>query len=78
MFVAILIAVALGEIMPGDIAGWAALGAIALYLLLSMRRFYKENWFWTVLKFLTVSLVYTVFFLFPALVAVIVISLLGV
>ena len=78
MFVAILIAVALGEIMPGDIAGWAALGAIALYLLLSMRRFYKENWFWTVLKFLTVSSVYTVFFLFPALVAVIVISLLGI
>jgi hypothetical protein len=78
VFVAILIAVGAARLISGGIAAWLAIAAVALYLLLSMKRFYKQNWFWTAIKFLSVSFVYTVFFLFPTVLLVITVSILGI
>ncbi len=77
-FVAILVAVGLSQLVSGDFAGWFALDATGLYLLLSMKRFYRQSWLWTVAKFLGVSFVYFFFILMPALAAVMALSFLGV
>jgi hypothetical protein len=52
------------------VAGAACL-AMGLYLLIAMKRFYQQGWIWTGIKFVSVGFIYTVFFLFPALAAVI-------
>jgi hypothetical protein len=77
-FVAILAAVGLAQVLPGGFPGWLAISAVGLYLLLAMKKFYHQGWFWTGFKFVTVSFVYFVFILSPALAAVIAISLLNV
>jgi hypothetical protein len=78
VFVVILAAVALAQWAPGGAVAWAALAAIGLYLLLAMKRFYSQGWFITGVKFVAVAFVYTVFFLMPAVGAVVVVSLLDV
>ncbi len=52
----------------GSVAAEIALLAIGLYLFLAMKRFYKQGWVWTAVKFALVSFVYGAFFLAPALV----------
>jgi hypothetical protein len=42
-----------------------------VYVFLSIRRFYEQSWFWTTVKFLSISGIYSIFFLLPALGAVI-------
>jgi hypothetical protein len=77
-FVAILAAVGLAQVLPGGFPGGLAMAAIGVYLLLAMKKFYHQNWFWTGFKFATVSTIYFLFILSPALAAVIVLSLLNV
>jgi hypothetical protein len=76
VFVAILLGVGAAQLMSGQWAALATLGAIGLYILLAIRRFYRQSWFWTFAKFVAISSVYTMFFLFPAIAAVITVSLL--
>ncbi|HEY5048760.1 MAG TPA: DUF3667 domain-containing protein [Rhizomicrobium sp.] len=78
VFVAILVAVGLAQLWPKTLTWWLALSAIGLYLLLAMKRFYHQNWFWTGVKFATVSFIYSVFFLSPAVAAIVVLTLLNV
>lgn len=76
-FALLLIAAGLAQILSsGIVASLAALG-MGAYLLLAMRRFYQQSWVWTVVKFTSVSFVYTSFFLLPALAGIIVYSLLN-
>jgi len=75
-FVAILLAVGIARIVPGEAVGWLTLTAVGLYILLAMRRFYRQGWVWTVAKFAGVSLVYGVFMLGPAVLAVLTASIL--
>jgi len=42
-------------------------GVVALYLLLSLKRFYGQGWGKTCLKFVAIGFIYPVFFLAPAL-----------
>jgi hypothetical protein len=70
-FVALIVAVGLAQLVSGGLVFWFLLGSIGLYVFLSLRRFYEQNWFWTGVKFLCISGIYTVFFLLPALAAVI-------
>ena len=42
-----------------------------------MKRFYEQGWFWTTVKFISVSFVYSTFFLAPALAGVIAVSFFG-
>jgi hypothetical protein len=52
--------------------------AIGLYLFLAMKRFYKQGWVWTPVKFALVSFVYGAFFLIPALTGILLASLLNI
>ncbi len=60
--------------LTGGIVGWLALATVSLYLLVAMRRFYRQSWFWTAMKFAFVSFIYASFFLLPALGIVIAVS----
>jgi hypothetical protein len=73
-FVVLIVAVWLAQMWAGGPVGWLALAAVALYLLIAMKRFYGQGWGWTGTKFVFLSFVYTVFFLLPALGLVIAVS----
>jgi hypothetical protein len=74
-FVAILLAIGLARFVSGGTAVFAALCATSLHLLLSMKRFYRQGWGWTGLKFAFVSFIYGVFFVGPALIGIILAAL---
>ena len=74
-FAMILVAVILARLIAGGVAAQIALYAIALYLLLAMKRFYRQGWAWTAIKFVLVSFVYGAFFLAPALGGILLASL---
>ncbi|MBS0276440.1 MAG: DUF3667 domain-containing protein [Proteobacteria bacterium] len=66
-FVALIGAAALAQVLSGGIVAWLLFFAIGLYVVIGMKRFYHQGWGVTVLKFGTVSFLYTCFFLLPAL-----------
>ena len=75
-FVALIAAVGLAQIVSGVWVFWFLLASIGIYVLLSLKRFYEQSWFWTGLKFVFISGIYTVFLLLPALGGVIALSFL--
>jgi hypothetical protein len=77
-FAMILVAVILGRLITGGTAAEIALLAIAFYLFLAMKRFYRQGWVWTAVKFALVSFVYGAFFLAPALLGILLASLLNI
>ena len=74
-FALLTIAVFAAQVIDSDWIGPVAVGALAVYGFIAMRRFYKQSYFWTTVKFLITSFIYIVFFLFPALGGVIVASI---
>jgi hypothetical protein len=70
-FVALIVAVGLAQLVSGGLVFWFLLASIGIYVFLSIRRFYEQSWLWTTVKFLCISGIYTIFFLLPALGAVI-------
>ncbi|HEY5085051.1 MAG TPA: DUF3667 domain-containing protein, partial [Rhizomicrobium sp.] len=77
-FAMILAAVILGRVITGGTAAEIALVAIAFYLFLAMKRFYRQGWVWMAVKFALVSFVYGAFFLAPALLGILLASLLNI
>ena len=77
-FAMILVAVILARVISGGAAAEIALLAIALYLFLAMKRFYKQGWIWTIVKFALVSFVYGAIVLVPALTGILLASLLNI
>jgi len=75
-FVGLLAAAGLAQIVSGTAVFWFFLCAIGLYIFLSIKRFYEQGWFWTSVKFLFISGIYTIFILLPALACVIAVSFL--
>lgn len=75
-FAVLLMAVGLSQLLPGGAVAAVVVVALAAYLLLAMKRFYKQSWFWTGAKFATISFVYYSFILAPAFAGIIVLSLL--
>lgn len=75
-FAIILMAVAVTRVIAGGAVAGIAFLAIGLYLFLAMRRFYKQSWIWTAVKFTLVSFVYGAFVLIPALTGILLVSLL--
>ncbi len=74
-FFAILIGAAIAaQFVPGKWVADFVTATMGLYLLLSLKSFYGQNWTWTGLKFVGISLIYTLFFLTPALLAALVAS----
>jgi hypothetical protein len=70
-FLALIVAVGLAQLVSGGLVFWFLLASIGVYVFLSIRRFYEQSWFWTTVKFLSISGIYSIFFLLPALGAVI-------
>ncbi|HEY2071743.1 MAG TPA: DUF3667 domain-containing protein [Rhizomicrobium sp.] len=75
VFIALIVAIGVAQFTGSDWVGLAGLGAMGVYLLIAMKRFYHQSWFWTVLKFVCIGFIYTTFFLAPALAGVIVASI---
>ncbi|HEY4113790.1 MAG TPA: DUF3667 domain-containing protein [Rhizomicrobium sp.] len=71
-FVALIIATGLAQIVSGTLVFWFLIASIGLYVLLAIRRFYEQSWLWTGIKWLAISGIYTIFFLCPALFAVVI------
>jgi hypothetical protein len=66
-FVLLIAAAVLAQVMGGT---WVALltwTLLSLYFFLSLRFFYRQSWRMTLVKFVGISFVYAIFFLFPAL-----------
>ncbi|HEY0105483.1 MAG TPA: DUF3667 domain-containing protein [Rhizomicrobium sp.] len=76
-FVALMATAGLAQALPGDMLVMAFFAVIALYIFLAMKRFYRQGWFLTGVKFVIVSGIYFVFFLLPALVGVLALSVFG-
>jgi hypothetical protein len=76
-FVLLMGAAALAQVMRAEYVAWLTMGIAALYSFLAMRRFYEQSWFWTSVKFISVSFLYICFFAAPALAAVIALSIFG-
>src|SRR5581483_2160019 len=74
-FIALLIAIIVAQFFARSVLPAITLGAIAIYGILAMKRFYRQGWSGTIWKFLLVSAVYGLFFLLPAVAAIFVLSL---
>ena len=77
-FAVLIVAVGVAQVLSGELVAWVALGAVTIYLFLSFKRFYEQSWFWTSVKFIAISCIYAIFFLLPALGAIIAASFLQV
>jgi hypothetical protein len=75
-FAAMLIAIVLAQFLDRGLVLLAVLGAIWLYLILAMKRFYAQGWGRTLAKFFLASTVYCAVFLLPAVAAIFAFSLL--
>jgi hypothetical protein len=69
-FALLLVAAGLAQFLPGELVFWLIVVTLGVYLLLAMKRFYGQNWFWTATKFVGVAGIYTVFFVFPAILGI--------
>src|SRR5215471_431153 len=76
-FVALIAAAVAAQVITAAYVGWLLLIAIGAYLLLAIRRFYRQSWTMTVVKFLGVTAIYTAFFLLPAFGIILGIAFLG-
>jgi hypothetical protein len=76
-FVVLIVAVGLAQILSGEIVAWLVFAAIAIYIFIAMKRFYRQGWVITTVKYLLVSFIYTFIFLIPALSSVIAYVFLG-
>ena len=75
-FVALIASAALAQLLPGQAVFWFLLASIGVYVFLALKRFYAQGWFWTSVKFVVLSGVYTLFFLLPALGGILALSFL--
>lgn len=77
-FVLLMLAAGAAQILPGVTVAWGLLVIAAVYGLIATRNFYRQSWFWTVVKFASVSFFYICFCALPALGGVLVLSFLNV
>ena len=73
-FVVLIAAAVAAQYISGPWVIALTVGVLALYLLLSLKRFYGQGWGITSLKFIGIGIIYPVFFLGPALGAAVVAS----
>src|SRR5208282_5692192 len=76
-FALLLIAAGLAQILSSSIVALIAGLALAVYLFLAMKRFYRQSWFWTSAKFAAVGFVYAIIILPMSLAGIIIYSLLN-
>ena len=76
-FVVLIVAAGLAQLLPGEIVAWLVFASIAIYIFIAMKRFYRQGWIITTVKYLTVSFIYTCIFLIPALAGVMIYIFVG-
>jgi len=77
-FVLLLLAAGAAQILPGSTVAWGTLVVGGIYALIATRNFYRQSWFWTVVKFASVSFFYVCFCALPALGGALILSFLNV
>jgi hypothetical protein len=77
VFVVLMVCVGLAQIMSGEMVSWAFFIAMSVYIFLAMKRFYGQGWVITTVKFLFISGIYCIFFLLPAMLGVLALSVFG-
>ena len=75
-FALLLVAAGLAQLLPSETVALIAGLALAVYLFLAMRRFYRQSWFWTSAKFAAVGFIYALIILPTAFAGIIIYSLL--
>ena len=75
-FALLLVAAGFAQILPGSVVAFGVALALSVYLLLAMKRFYGQGWFWTSTKWFTIEFLYTTSFIFPALITILVMAVL--
>ncbi|HTW33548.1 MAG TPA: DUF3667 domain-containing protein [Rhizomicrobium sp.] len=75
-FAFLLIAAGLAQFMSGYAVATITAVVLSLYLLLAMKRFYAQNWFWTSTKFMIIEFFYVTSFIFPAVITILVMAVL--
>jgi hypothetical protein len=76
-FVALIGAAALAQVAPGETVALLLLAVVTLYIFLAMKRFYRQGWLMTIVKFVLISGIYTLFFLLPAMAGILALSFFG-
>lgn len=74
-FVVLIAAAVVAQVMSAEWVALAAWFVLSLYFLISLKHFYRQGWPATVLKFSAVATIYALFFLFPALLFALVMSI---
>ena len=77
VFVVLLAAIGIAQLVDSETVFLGTLGVIGAFLFIAIKRFYHQGWFWTTVKFVSVSCIYTLFFLLPALVGIVALSIFG-
>jgi hypothetical protein len=77
LFVALLIAAGLAQLLPGDWIAYLLLLTMTAYIYLAMKRFYGQGWVKTGVKFVIVSGLYCVFCIVPALIGIAALAFFG-
>jgi hypothetical protein len=67
VFAALIVAIGAAQIVPGSIVADVVLVAFAAYFLIALKRFYRQGWAITAVKFVAISFLYWVVFVVPAL-----------
>jgi hypothetical protein len=76
LFAILIVAVGVAQILSGGLVALLIFIAMSAYIFLALKRFYKQGWVITTVKFLSISFIYTLVFLFPALIAALVTGIL--
>lgn len=76
-FALALLAALAAQVLPGGLVFLGMVLLMGLYLLLAMRRVYGQSWVWTGVKFAAIGTIYSLFFLAPAFVAILALSVFG-
>jgi hypothetical protein len=77
VFAILIVAIGAAQILAGGLVARLVFAAIGVYLFLAIKRFYSQGWVISATKFALVSFIYTIFFLMPALVFVLVTGIIG-
>ncbi|HEY3639005.1 MAG TPA: DUF3667 domain-containing protein [Rhizomicrobium sp.] len=75
LFAILIVAIGAAQILPGGLVALLIFLAMSVYILLALKRFYRQGWIITSVKFLSISFIYASFLL-PALVSVLVTGIL--
>jgi hypothetical protein len=75
-FAFLLIAAGLAQLLSGYAVATITAIVLSIYLLVAMKRFYGQNWFWTSTKWFTIEFFYATSFIFPALITILVMAVL--